>query len=1223
MSKLFKRKKKPYNLRSQKKLYGSSTPKSKVDACVECDLPFDESEIAPELRRVRSPGEEEISGLREARPYIADRVNETNLEPIDISVESSHKESTSLSEPPADFQKAQCTREEVCAEIEEQDTPDPDEFCTKEPIEKGREKEKEKEKSTGENNLTAGGRQVPVINSPADIYKHFPVRPNYEESLKEDPNESHSDSSDNSDFEDYFSHSGVRQSPLFTSDKEELHTRENLATGTMQAEVLEQLREQVDFLQQELRSQQQNHREFRQRTINAMEQAPIPDTSSSQRPAPFHGFDSEDINRWIDKVEHYLNLRRIQTDSPTALAELILNLAGPAEDFYYSLDEERKNTFVALCEALRERFSNENQNWIIWQAITTRQQGPVESIDTYLNDLTSKFRRIKISDADKMRHFVQGLRADLRETVLLKQPKSFQEAEEMARLAAAVKTTMNNSNQTMAAQLNNLTKTLNTMVAGTSSSVNDQQQAMRVQMETLTKKIDSLLPTQAKPDKVAAYSEPRKDDQIKELQKLIQELTNEMKSLDRRVDARINGIVQRERDTRRDTRANPQRSRDGRPFCFFCGQTGHIQISCPQRRSREQGPVPRHALPPPGNMERNCYQPGFQPRYGALGPPGRQDRLAALNYDYYDLPEDYMAPMGYYDITGSGHDDYPGEWDDYYEYEPEEEYYDLKEEWNPVHQKRGSYVPFTDNLSPTAIPANGTGSVDKLASNPETLKQTSREQTTDGEEIADNSDELVNDISTPQGTPSGKQDPSPAATLETNTIIDQFADADETEEVISNDQPVQSAVGKTFPFKEEATDQYREPDTVLTEDTGDIPLPPSTANPDAFRDADDTRDDPKAGLKAEPNQLNDGAAYTSPVSEASGEPADKSKVESGTVTIEKSAYPVDSTTEQTTSSATAKEHVAAKTSEPIVQDPRIKQRPARTKNVASTSTKERQSDLTVEVQINGKTTRCLVDTGAAVSVLDADHMLELYDGQPPPLKPSESRLLKTVSGENLPVRGILCTSISIAGGNYPCEFKVLEGVTYKGVLGRDFLRATRANISFEKYTLQLKDKAPVTFSEDLLVLIAPVTYVIPPRSETVIPAKIKGEVPPGAIGLIESVPRLAERYHLQGAAALVKVTEGETVPFRLINPTSKPITLYKGASLGTFSEADGDPDFCPVGENSHTQPPQKEPGEVPVDLQSSSLNQEQQGRLRVLLNEYREYPYIMLFQMFLLNFSIT
>jgi len=203
-----------------------------------------------------------------------------------------------------------------------------------------------------------------------------------------------------------------------------------------------------------------------------------------------------------------------------------------------------------------------------------------------------------------MRHFVQCLRANLRENVLLKQPKSFQEPEEMARLAAAVKTTMNNSNETMAVQLSNLTKTLGTMAEGTSSAVNNQQARLQVQMETLTKKIDTLLPTQAKPDKVAAYSEPGKDEQIMKLQRIIRELTDEMRSLDRRVDALIDGIVQRGRDVR----ANAQRSRDGRPFCFYCGETGHIQISCPQRRSRERGPVPRYALPPPGNVERNRNQ---------------------------------------------------------------------------------------------------------------------------------------------------------------------------------------------------------------------------------------------------------------------------------------------------------------------------------------------------------------------------------------------------------------------------------------------------------------------------------------------------------------------------------------------------------------------------------------------------------------------------------------
>ena len=147
--------------------------------------------------------------------------------------------------------------------------------------------------------------------------------------------------------------------------------------------------------------------------------------------------------------------------------------------------------------------------------------------------------------------------------------------------------------------------------------------------------------------------------------------------------------------------------------------------------------------------------------------------------------------------------------------------------------------------------------------------------------------------------------------------------------------------------------------------------------------------------------------------------------------------------------------------------------------------------------------------------------------------------------------------------------------------------------------LELEDHPPNTFMEELRSIHALSTYVIPPISEAVIPARVHGTVPPGTIGL-------AERYRLQGAAAFVKVAEGEMVPFRLINPTSKPNTFYKGASLGTFSEADGDPDFYPVGDSSPMQPLRQEPDKVPVDLQSSSLDLAQQERLKALLNEYRD-----------------
>ena len=70
-------------------------------------------------------------------------------------------------------------------------------------------------------------------------------------------------------------------------------------------------------VQQELRNQQQNHREFREQTSSVIEQAPVPDTSSSQWHHHSMTLVLVYIKRSLDKVEQYLNC-------PTALAELIV-----------------------------------------------------------------------------------------------------------------------------------------------------------------------------------------------------------------------------------------------------------------------------------------------------------------------------------------------------------------------------------------------------------------------------------------------------------------------------------------------------------------------------------------------------------------------------------------------------------------------------------------------------------------------------------------------------------------------------------------------------------------------------------------------------------------------------------------------------------------------------------------------------------------------------------
>ena len=277
----------------------------------------------------------------------------------------------------------------------------------------------------------------------------------------------------------------------------------------------------------------------------------------------------------------------------------------------------------------------------------------------------------------------------------------------MARLASAVKTTMSNSNETVTIQLNNLTKTLNTLVANSNSAVStNQHQSLQTQIETLKQQMNSLMPTVAKSDKVAAYSEPQVGGQSKidELTELVKRMGDQVNSFEKRVDARITGLAQRQRETR-NTR---ERSRDGRPCCYVCGLPGHYQNSCPRRNNRERDrtPVPRYALPAPDNYAQ--YLSGPQARQRALPPPPHQSRIAAFQdssptssnhpeLPIHDSPKNDSVDWDYY-YGDFNDDDFYGEWDYCYDYESESETYDYADDWDQVYDEPNIQQPILSTL---------------------------------------------------------------------------------------------------------------------------------------------------------------------------------------------------------------------------------------------------------------------------------------------------------------------------------------------------------------------------------------------------------------------------------------------------------------------------------------------------------------------------------------------
>ena len=77
--------------------------------------------------------------------------------------------------------------------------------------------------------------------------------------------------------------------------------------------------------------------------------------------------------------------------------------------------------------------------------------------------------------------------------------------------------------------------------------------------------------------------------------------------------------------------------------------------------------------------------------------------------------------------------------------------------------------------------------------------------------------------------------------------------------------------------------------------------------------------------------------------------------------------------------------------------------------------------------------------------------------------------------------------------------------------------------------------------------------MLPPMSESVIPVKPNIPLPAGYTCLVEPDSRLVERYHIYGASQLVSLSPDFTFPIQVLNPTNKPVTIYRRTNMGLFT----------------------------------------------------------------------
>ncbi len=273
--------------------------------------------------------------------------------------------------------------------------------------------------------------------------------------------------------------------------------------------------------------------------------------------------------------------------------------------------------------------------------------------------------------------------------------------------------------------------------------------------------------------------------------------------------------------------------------------------------------------------------------------------------------------------------------------------------------------------------------------------------------------------------------------------------------------------------------------------------------------------------------------------------------------------------------------------------------------------------LYVNGSILGTSTQMLIDTGASVSAVSSTFFSTFSSC--PLLQPSNLPNIRTVSGEELSVTGKASLTLTLAGVSYSFHFLVIENLTYPVVIGRDFLMHYGSVIDMKAKSLTLSGNLPIplhqssvfqnsaTQSSETITVHSNATYILPPLSESVIPVYSSTTLLEGSTGLIEPTPRLTERYHICGATQLVSLSDKHTFPFRVLNPTNKPVTIYRCTTMGTFISSGGSISVITTPEEQQSsQTSADSQHTVPLDFTGSTLTEEQKTQLRSLVSEYQD-----------------
>ncbi len=331
----------------------------------------------------------------------------------------------------------------------------------------------------------------------------------------------------------------------------------------------------------------------------------------------FNGLPNEDINEWLSRFEalakfnNWSNAKRLNAVS--------LSLGGAAKAWYDAQTAETVNDLTTLINALKNRFGTQTLEFLFRQELFARKQGVNEPLSIYTEDILRKGQRIGLSDKDIMNIFISGLSDEIKNHVILNQPETFAEAENLARLRDAVSKSGKVSNQNTAIQnsvqeqrIKELESQVNLLVSlaaqkTTSNSVSQPVQAIAASnFDSEISKNPFLLPSA--PERPATNPFKAETNSHDNCLKAVDVISLMNASFQ-------NNQAQNRQNRQGSARGRNLRTRDGRPICNRCQGIGHVARNCatPQPQSNMFSPQPPRFQYQPRFNQQQQFRP--QPRY--------------------------------------------------------------------------------------------------------------------------------------------------------------------------------------------------------------------------------------------------------------------------------------------------------------------------------------------------------------------------------------------------------------------------------------------------------------------------------------------------------------------------------------------------------------------------------------------------------------------------------